>query len=72
MVILEVSEYLVGSAAFKAVGCGDPTAAGSIPVHLRFSQPAVVLRVPRWHRRLFIAMRTSSVEWMGDGWIVPW
>jgi hypothetical protein len=34
-VIKEVSEYLVGSAAFKAVGCGDPAAAGSIPVHLR-------------------------------------
>ena len=31
----EVSEYLVGSAAFKAVGTGDPRAAGSIPVHLR-------------------------------------
>jgi L-seryl-tRNA(Ser) seleniumtransferase len=30
-----VSEYLVGSAAFKAVGCGHPAAAGSIPVHLR-------------------------------------
>jgi L-seryl-tRNA(Ser) seleniumtransferase len=25
----------VASAAFKAVGCGDPAAAGSIPVHLR-------------------------------------
>ena len=33
--LVEVSEYLVGSAAFKAVGCGDPAAAGSIPVHLR-------------------------------------
>jgi len=31
----EVSEYLVGSAAFKAVGMGDPHPAGSIPVHLR-------------------------------------
>jgi L-seryl-tRNA(Ser) seleniumtransferase len=31
----EVSERLVGSAAFKAVGCGYPAAAGSIPVHLR-------------------------------------
>ena len=30
-----MSEHLVGSAAFKAVGCGYPTAAGSIPVHLR-------------------------------------
>lgn len=34
----EVSEHLVGSAAFKAVGTGDPRPAGSIPVHLR--QPA--------------------------------
>ena len=31
----EVSEYLVDSAAFKAVGTGEPRSAGSIPVHLR-------------------------------------
>src|SRR3954469_20877187 len=31
----EVSGYLVGSPAFKAGGRGDPTTAGSIPVHLR-------------------------------------
>jgi len=31
----EVSGYLVGSAAFKAVGASDPRTAGSIPVHLR-------------------------------------
>ena len=30
-----MSEHLVGFAAFKAVGCGHPAAAGSIPVHLR-------------------------------------
>lgn len=30
-----MSEHLVGSAAFKAVGTGAPRAAGSIPVHLR-------------------------------------
>jgi len=30
-----MSGYLVGSAAFKAVGTGDPRPAGSIPVHLR-------------------------------------
>ena len=29
----------MGFAAFKAVGCGYPTAAGSIPVHLRQSRP---------------------------------
>ena len=33
--LLEVSEYLVGSPAFKAGGTGDPRPAGSIPVHLR-------------------------------------
>ncbi len=33
---MEVSEYLVGSPAFKAGGTGDPRTAGSIPVHLRF------------------------------------
>ena len=31
----EVSEYLVDSAAFKAVGTSDPRPVGSIPVHLR-------------------------------------
>jgi len=30
-----VSGYLVGSAAFKAVGTSEPRPAGSIPVHLR-------------------------------------
>jgi len=39
----EVSEYLVGSAAFKAVGTGDPRPAGSIPVHLRHSSGSLVL-----------------------------
>ena len=33
--LVEVSGYLVGSAAFKAVGTGAPRPAGSIPVHLR-------------------------------------
>ena len=32
---LEVFEYLVGSAAFKAAVGSDPVEAGSIPVHLR-------------------------------------
>ena len=35
MSVPEVSGYLVGSAAFKAVGASDPRTAGSIPVHLR-------------------------------------
>ena len=34
---MEVSGYLVGSAAFKAVGTSEPRPAGSIPVHLRQS-----------------------------------
>ncbi len=34
---MEVSEYLVGSPAFKAGDTGDPRMAGSIPVHLRHS-----------------------------------
>ena len=33
---MEVSEYLVGSPAFKAGDTGDPRMAGSIPVHLRY------------------------------------
>lgn len=43
----EVSGHLVGSAAFKAVGTGDPRPAGSIPVHLRqhaFGHGTVSLR----------------------------
>jgi hypothetical protein len=36
---MEVSGYLVGSAAFKAVGRGEPPPAGSIPVHLRHKSP---------------------------------
>lgn len=32
---MEVSGYLVGSAAFKAVGTSEPRPAGSIPVRLR-------------------------------------
>lgn len=32
---MEVSGYLVGSAAFKAVGTSEPRLAGSIPVRLR-------------------------------------
>ena len=40
---MEVSEYLVGSPAFKAGGTSDPRPAGSIPVHLRNA---------KWARRL--------------------
>ena len=40
----EVSEHLVGSAAFKAVGTGEPRPAGSIPVHLRAGTYGGVLR----------------------------
>ena len=37
---MEVSEYLVGSPAFKAGDTGDPRMAGSIPVHLRKTPPS--------------------------------
>ena len=36
----------MGSAAFKAVGCGEPAAAGSIPVHLRSYAGVVQGRPP--------------------------
>ena len=39
---MEVSEYLVGSPAFKAGGTGDPRTAGSIPVHLRHFARVIV------------------------------
>ena len=39
---MEVSEYLVGSPAFKAGDTGDPRMAGSIPVHLRHSLQQLV------------------------------
>jgi hypothetical protein len=47
-VCLEVSEYLVDSAAFKAVDRSDPAMAGSIPVHLRevLPTPTGCLGVP--------------------------
>ena len=48
---MEVSEYLVGSPAFKAGDTGDPRMAGSIPVHLRQILPASQLRA-RWRRYL--------------------
>ena len=40
----EVSGHLVGSPAFKAGGRGDPTTAGSIPVHLRHPSGQTVSR----------------------------
>jgi hypothetical protein len=45
----EVSAHLVGAAAFKAVGTGDPCSAGSIPVHLRHQRRA--RRFDRWVER---------------------
>ena len=57
----EVSGYLVGSPAFKAGGRGDPTTAGSIPVHLRhvaaWSQRC---RDRRGHRIAEQVIRTGS------------
>ena len=46
---MEVSEYLVGSPAFKAGGTGDPRTAGAIPVHLRQPRPIAAgsIRAPR-------------------------
>ena len=44
---MEVSEYLVGSPAFKAGGTGDPRTAGSIPVHLRWISPQDEIQL-RW------------------------
>src|SRR5438874_13519440 len=43
----EVSGYLVGSPAFKAGGRGDPTTAGSIPVHLRHVRSPRLARATR-------------------------
>ncbi len=44
---MEVSGYLVGSAAFKAVGTSEPRLAGSIPVRLRKIFLQINLRVRR-------------------------
>jgi len=46
---MEVSEYLVGSPAFKAGGTGDPRPAGSIPVHLR----QIISKRPKDPERLY-------------------
>ena len=54
----EMSGYLVGSAAFKAVGTGDPRPAGSIPVHLRQSSPGhgafLIVRLAPWSREAVV------------------
>ncbi len=55
---MEVSGYLVGSAAFKAVETGDPRLAGSIPVHLRQKPRAQSLVRPR--NRAFWSQRENS------------
>ena len=51
-----MSEYLVGSRAFKAGGTSDPRPAGSIPVHLRNA---------RWSRRL--GGHVLQCRYLGDG-----
>jgi hypothetical protein len=48
-----VSGHLVGPAAFKAVGTGDPRPAGSIPVHLRWS------RLIAWRGRVATVSRSG-------------
>jgi hypothetical protein len=53
---MEVSGYLVGSAAFKAVGTSEPRLAGSIPVRLRqflLANLRVQLQVVRPYWRCF-------------------
>jgi len=53
---MEVSGYLVGSAAFKAVGTSEPRLAGSIPVRLRQNLTInlrVQPQVARQHWRCF-------------------
>ena len=55
---MEVSEYLVGSPAFKAGDTGDPRMAGSIPVHLRQSSSQT-----RIGRRRYLSPRSQSVAW---------
>ena len=65
-----MSGHLVGSAAFKAVGTGDPRPAGSIPVHLRSAtgEPdiAAVTRVRPMKRLLlllaFIGAATLAIR----------
>ena len=54
---MEVSGYLVGSAAFKAVGTSEPRPAGSIPVHLRH-RPA---SIADWLRLLEIQQMVLMV-----------
>jgi hypothetical protein len=56
MMAVEVSGHLVGSAAFKAVGTGDPCPAGSIPVHLRHH----VLRRAEWWEHVPGAARATG------------
>ena len=68
---MEVSEYLVGSPAFKAGDTGDPRMAGSIPVHLRHSSRASPSRVkvrPQGLASLVRLPRFRACCARGDAW----
>jgi hypothetical protein len=59
----EVSERLVGSAAFKAVGTSDPRPAGSIPVHLRCGvcgRPPTISETPLNRDYVWSRLRTFA------------
>ncbi len=57
---MEVSEYLVGSPAFKAGGTGDPRPAGSIPVHLR----QIIFKRPKDLGRLYRYLDDVTSTWL--------
>ncbi len=74
---MEVSEYLVGSPAFKAGVAGDPCQAGSIPVHLRQTiaptatcghGPIAFLGEVRSDRAMRISISVGSAYYNGDHW----
>ena len=67
---VEVSEYLVGSPAFKAGGTGDPRPAGSIPVHLRQSQKAEARWVVSSRQLVDPGLRCRCSD--DEAWTWPW
>jgi hypothetical protein len=67
--VAEVSARLVGAAAFKAVGTGDPCPAGSIPVHLRHTHPADEAMLRRGNStESRIESSLMTIDWRPNDW----
>jgi hypothetical protein len=65
-----VSGYLVGSTAFKAAETGDPRLVGSIPIHLRHTNPQrktpIGYRFPKIDPRIDPRSGPAWLAWLCD------